>query len=63
MEDWQQRVVEERNQLQDRYLSLQRTLRQGRPNHIALEDWTDLINQYFHMKNYLEVLQKRISKF
>jgi len=59
----EQRVIEEREQLQDKLNKLDAFLLKGKPLFIDDKNWELLMDQYFHMSNYNVVLTQRISLF
>jgi len=64
MEDWQQRVIEERDQLKDRTSALQRYMDET-PYYSNLHflDQKLLMKQRVFMEAYLDILNKRIKRF
>jgi hypothetical protein len=62
MKDWQQRVVEERNELYDKIHKLEDFLQQERHD-IAQQQWDLLRSQLHYMQLYGDILNTRISAF
>lgn len=62
MKDWQQRVVEERDELYDKIHKLEYFLNQGR-NDIEQKQWNLLRSQLHYMQLYGDILNARVSDF
>lgn len=63
LQPYQQRLVEEQEQLQDRLSKLCLALDKTRPDFIPVEEWDDQVIQAELMDSYNEVLKRRISRF
>lgn len=63
MEPWQQRVVDEREQLQERLQKLQAFLLTDIFHRLSVVDKTILKSQAAGMQFYLDMLNLRISRF
>ena len=63
MKAYQQRVVEEKQALDEKILALQTFLKGSLAVQVPLEDLFDLYTQKRAMKKYAKVLGKRIAKF
>ena len=61
MEDWQKRVVEERDQLKEKIDKLEKFL--DAPNSLDAYNTSTLTEQKKHMVNYYVVLNARIGLF
>ena len=62
LQAYQERVVVERDELEEKLSKLENFLQQPRPNVIG-EEWARLIRQRDAMQSYAIVLQERIDYF
>ena len=64
MEDWQMRVIEERDQLKERFEKLDRFINADALfSALPFPSRTLLIRQRYHMSCYLEVLTTRVDSW
>lgn len=63
MSTFQERVINELDELTIKLDALQSFIDKGRPDFISIADWALLVEQESHMVNYELVLKKRVSKF
>lgn len=62
MQPWQQRLIDERGDLQTKIGRLQDFISQPAFRALAAVDQTDLRDQLRHMKGYREALNRRINR-
>lgn len=63
MQPYQQRVIAEQQQLQERLDGLSAYLSRGKAENVTDSEWEDLILQEEAMDTYNVILNRRISKF
>lgn len=63
LQDWQQRVVEEKHELDAKLVKLDMFLDGSKPSHIEQLDWDLLKQQRAAMGQYSFILDLRIGKF
>jgi len=63
MEAWQERVVEEAQELDNKLVKLQQMLALGKPVYIHSVDWSLLHDQHLTMMKYRRILQQRMERF
>lgn len=59
----QQRVIEEKQNLQEKYVKLRDFLSTEIFNSLIKEEQDDLFKQYNVMKDYIDILDRRINRF
>lgn len=63
LQDWQQRIVEEKHELDAKLVKLDMFLDGSKPSHIEQLDWDLLKQQRTAMGQYSFILDLRIGKF
>lgn len=63
LQPYQQRVVKEQEDLQNKLDCLISFLDKDKPETMSKEEWDDLILQEESMDTYNEILKRRISRF
>lgn len=61
--DHELRVIQERDDLDERFKKLCGFLKSDRPDYISDKDWYLLECQHLAMFDYLDILNKRIERF
>lgn len=59
----EQRVIDEKKELEGRLIALNKFIDGDKPNFVTSEQWELLHEQAEHMYNYYLVLEKRIKLF
>ncbi len=63
MQDWQNRVIEEASELEQKILRLDAYIWSGKAECLFIGDKDTLLSQLHFMKQYLNTLKLRISRF